>query len=406
MNLSFFLAKRLIGKSNHRYSRPVINIAIFAVCLSLSVMIISLGIINGFQKEIRDKIIGFDSHIQVTHISDDKSFEQNILPNQNQLKNKISKINGVTSVQKFATKAGLIKTEQEFLGIVLKGVDENYSFNSFFNKHLKDGNAPNIKSSNLCNEVIISKSIANKLSLNVNDTITTYFIQKPTRVRKFYISGIYDTGLSEFDDLYIIGDIKHIQRLNKWNKDECGGLQIKINSFDIINQLTNHINNEIGYDLETKNIVELNSQLFDWLRLQDINVIIIIVLMIMVALINVGTLLFIIILEKVQFIGTLKALGFSNWGIRKIFLYYSFYILSRGMVFGNLLGLGLLLTQKVFKIIKLDKETYYMSELPIFLDLENIFLLNIGTIIISIVVLILPTYLISKINPIKTIRFE
>ena len=405
MNLSFFIAKRLIGKSEHRVSRPVMRVAILAVSLSIAVMLISIATISGFQNEIRDKVIGYGSHIQVTHFSKDNSFESKILSNSSELKNKISKIDGVVDVQKFATKAGLIKTDEEIYGIVLKGVDQNYSF-SFFENYLLEGEIPIYNSEKISNEIIISFTIASKLKMKVGDTFTTYFIQKPTRARKFSISAIYDSGLSEFDDLYIVGDLKHIQKLNKWSKNQCGGLEIKSSSFEKLIETTKLINNEIGYDLIAQNITDLNPQLFNWLKLQDINVIIIIVLMMLVALINITTLLFILILERIQMIGILKSMGLSDWGIRKIFLYFTNYIMTRGLLFGNFFALTLLLIQKVFKVVKLDQATYYMSEVPIHFDLKDILLLNLGTITISFIVLIIPTYLVSKIRPIKTIRFE
>lgn len=405
MNLSFFIAKRLIGKSEHRFSRPVMRVAILAVSLSLAVMLISISTISGFQNEIRDKVIGYGSHIQVTHFSKDNSFESKLLPNSSNLKNKISKIDGVVDVQKFATKAGLIKTDKEIYGIVLKGVDQNYSF-SFFENYLLEGEIPVYNSEKLSNEIIISSTIANKLKIKVGDTFTTYFIQKPTRARKFSISAIYDSGLSEFDDLYIVGDLKHIQKLNKWQDNQCGGLEIKSSSIETLSETTNLINSEIGYDLIAQNINDLNPQLFNWLKLQDINVIIIIILMMLVALINITTLLFILILERIQMIGILKSMGLSNWGIRKIFLYFTNYIMSRGLLFGNIFALTLLFVQKIFKVVKLDKATYYMSEVPIHFDIKDILLLNIATITITFLVLIIPTYLVSKIRPIKTIRFE
>ena len=405
MNLSFFIAKRLIGKSEHRFSRPVMRVAILAVSLSLAVMLISISTISGFQNEIRDKVIGYGSHIQVTHFSKDNSFESKLLPNSNELKNKISKVDGVVDVQKFATKAGLIKTDKEIYGIVLKGVDQNYSF-SFFENYLLEGEIPIYNSEKLSNEIIISSTIANKLKMKVGDTFTTYFIQKPTRARKFSISAIYDSGLSEFDDLYIVGDLKHIQKLNKWQDNQCGGLEIKSSSIETLNETTNRINSEIGYDLIAQNINDLNPQLFNWLKLQDINVIIIIILMMLVALINITTLLFILILERIQMIGILKSMGLSNWGIRKIFLYFTNYIMTRGLLFGNIFALTILIIQKTFKVVKLDKATYYMSEVPIHFDIKDILLLNIATITITFLVLIIPTYLVSKIRPIKTIRFE
>ena len=368
-------------------------------------MLISIATISGFQNEIRDKVIGYGSHIQVTHFSKDNSFESKILPNSSELKNKISKIDGVVDVQKFATKAGLIKTDEEIYGIVLKGVDQNYSF-SFFENYLLDGEIPIYNSEKISNEIIISSTIASKLKMKVGDTFTTYFIQKPTRARKFSICAIFDSGLSEFDDLYIVGDLKHIQKLNKWSKNQCGGLEIKSSSIEKLSETTKLINGEIGYDLIAQNITDLNPQLFNWLKLQDINVIIIIVLMMLVALINITTLLFILILERIQMIGILKSMGLSDWGIRKIFLFFTNYIMTRGLLFGNVFALTLLLIQKVFKVVKLDQATYYMSEVPIHFDLKDILLLNLGTITISFIVLIIPTYLVSKIRPIKTIRFE
>jgi lipoprotein-releasing system permease protein len=405
MNLSFFIAKRLIGKSEHRYSRPVMRVAILAISLSLSIMLISISIINGFQNEIRDKVIGYGSHIQVTHFSKDNSFESKLLPNSNELKNKISKIDGVVDVQKFATKAGLIKTEEEIYGIVLKGIDQNYSL-SFFENYLTEGKLPVYESNKLSNQIIISNSISSKLKLKVGDSFTTYFIQKPTRARKFYVSAIYDSGLSEFDDLYIIGDLKHIQKLNKWQENQCGGLEIKSSSLESLVTTTNIINSKIDFDLIAQNITDLNPQIFNWLRLQDINVIIIIVLMMLVALINITTLLFILILEKIQMIGILKSLGLDDWGIRKIFLYFTNYIMSRGLLFGNIFAFIILFIQKEFKLLKLDKATYYMNEVPVYFDIKEIILLNFCTVIISFFVLIIPTYLVSKIRPIKTIRFE
>jgi len=220
------------------------------------------------------------------------------------------------------------------------------------------------------------------------------------------VSAIYDSGLSEFDDLYIIGDLKHIQKLNKWQENQCGGLEIKSSSLESLVTTTNIINSKIDFDLIAQNITDLNPQIFNWLRLQDINVIIIIVLMMLVALINITTLLFILILEKIQMIGILKSLGLDDWGIRKIFLYFTNYIMSRGLLFGNIFAFIILFIQKEFKLLKLDKATYYMNEVPVYFDIKEIILLNFCTVIISFFVLIIPTYLVSKIRPIKTIRFE
>jgi lipoprotein-releasing system permease protein len=404
MNIALFIAKRLIKKSEHRFSRPVIQIAILAIALSLAVMLVSVSVINGFQKEIRDKVIGFNSHIQVTHFSDGKSFESSLLQNSDSLQSIISGISGVTNTQKFATKAGLIKTQDEIHGVVLKGVDQNFD-SSFFAKNLVLGEIPIFEKEKTSDQILLSKSISSKLNIDLGDKISMYFVQKPARVRNFQVAGIYETGLSEFDDLMLIGDLKHILKLNGWDSNACGGLEVEIQSFADLNKTTDEVYASVGYDLNAQNIVELNPQIFDWLKLQDINVQIILILMILVGVINMITALFILILERTQLIGILKSLGSNNWHIRKIFLYHSAFLISKGLLFGNLIGIGLLLIQKQFHIIQLDPATYYMSEVPVHFSLEHFFLLNLGTLLVCILMLVGPTYLISKINPIKAIRY-
>ncbi len=404
MNIALFIAKRLIKKSEHRFSRPVIQIAILAIALSLAVMLISVSVINGFQKEIRDKVIGFNSHIQVTHFTDGKSFESTLLEGSDSLQIILSGISEVTKVQKFATKAGLIKTQDEIHGVVLKGVDESYDA-QFFSDNLIEGKLAIFENGKTSNDILLSKSVSNLLGIGLDDELTMYFVQKPARVRKFEVSGIYETGLAEYDELMLIGDLRHIQKLNGWNTEDCGGLEIQISSFENLNEITQKVYDSVGYDLNAQNIVELNPQLFDWLKLQDINVQIILILMILVGVINMITALFILILERTQLIGTLKALGSNNWHIRKIFLYHSAYLISKGLFFGNLLGIGLLMIQKHFQIIQLDPATYFMSEVPVNFNLEHFIFLNLGTLILCVLMLIGPTYLISKINPIKAIRY-
>tara|TARA_B100000886_G_scaffold229919_1_gene160381 strand:+ start:272 stop:1489 length:1218 start_codon:yes stop_codon:yes gene_type:complete len=405
MNLSFFIAKRLIGKNEYRFSRPVIRIAITAIALSLTVMLISLAIIKGFQNEIRNKVIGFSSHIQVSNFSNGNSYESTLLKHTDSLKLSLSKIKGIKHIQSFATKAGIIKTDNEIQGVVLKGL--SFDFDSTFIKNiLVKGKIPSFGRLKKSNEVMISQIIANQLNLNVGDNIQVYFIQQPVRVRQFKIAGIYDSGVAEFDELLVLGDIGHIQKLNKWSVNDVGGLEIQLYDFTELEMINQKVYSNIDFDLNAKTVIDNNPQLFDWLDLQNMNVRVILILMLIVGAINIITALFILILEQSQLIGTLKALGSQNWLIRKVFIYHSSYLILKGMFWGNLVGLSLCWIQKEFQILELNKSTYYISYIPIDLNIIQILLLNIGTYTICWLMLIIPSYLISKINPIKAIRFE
>tara|TARA_B100000497_G_C7680677_1_gene411779 strand:+ start:134 stop:1351 length:1218 start_codon:yes stop_codon:yes gene_type:complete len=405
MNVSFFIAQRLIGKNEHRFSKPVIRIAITAIALSLTVMLLSIAIITGFQNEITSKVIGFSSHIQVSNFSNGNSYESTLLKNTDSLKTSLSSVEGIKHIQTYATKAGIIKTEEEIQGVVLKGVGNDFE-DSFLQSILIEGQIPSFGEATKSKEVVLSLAIAKQLNLNVGDDFQMYFIQQPVRVRQFKIAGIYDSGVAEFDDRLVIGDIGHIQKLNKWSSKDAGGLEIQLHSFDNLDEISQLIYSNIGFDLNAKTVIDNNPQLFDWLELQNMNVRVILILMLIVGAINMITALFILILEQTQLIGTLKALGSQNWHIRKVFIYHSLYLILKGIFWGNVVGIGLCLIQKHFQIIELDKSTYYMSFVPIDINLLHILALNLGTFTICWLILIIPSYLISKINPIKAIRFE
>lgn len=405
MNVSFFIAQRLIGKNEYRFSKPVIRIAITAIALSLTVMLLSIAIITGFQNEITSKVIGFSSHIQVSNFSNGNSYESTLLKNTDSLKTSLSSVEGIKHIQTYATKAGIIKTEEEIQGVVLKGVGNDFE-DSFLQSILIEGQIPSFGEATKSKEVVLSLAIARQLNLNVGDDFQMYFIQQPVRVRQFKIAGIYDSGVAEFDDRLVIGDIGHIQKLNKWSSKEAGGLEIQLNSFDNLDEISQLIYSNIGFDLNAKTVIDNNPQLFDWLELQNMNVRVILILMLIVGAINMITALFILILEQTQLIGTLKALGSQNWHIRKVFIYHSLYLIFKGIFWGNVVGIGLCLIQKHFQIIELDKSTYYMSFVPIDINVLHILALNLGTFTICWLILIIPSYLISKINPIKAIRFE
>ncbi len=405
MNIALFIARRLIGKNEYQFSKPIIRIAITAIALSLSVMLLSLAIIKGFQNEIRDKVIGLSSHIQVTDFSDGNSYESTLLSDSDTLKQLLQNVEGIKHIQSYATKAGIIKTKDEIQGVVLKGVSNDFDPN-FLKSKLIEGEIPLFGGETKSNNIVLSSTIAKQLNLKLMDDLHMYFIQQPVRVRKFTIVGIYETGVAEYDNMLVFGDIGHIQKLNKWTNKDVGALEIQIDNFDDLELITQRVYSEIGYSLNAKNVIDLNPQLFDWLDLQNLNVKVILILMLIVGAINMITALFILILEQTQLIGTLKSLGSSNWNIRKIFLYHSAYLISKGLLFGNLIGISLAIIQKKFQLVTLNPDTYYMSFIPIDLNWVNFLVLNIGTLLVCLSILIIPSYLISKINPVRAIRFE
>ena len=407
MNVEYFIAKRLVSakEGNNRLSRPIIRIAILAIALSVTVMLISIGVVKGFKKDIADKVIGFGSHIQITAFSDNNSYETKAISKNQDFYPSIENEKGINHIQYFATKAGIIKTADEIHGVILKGVGSDFN-RDFFKDNLVEGEVPIYNDTLSSSRVIISKKIADLLDLEIDEKLIMYFAQDPPRVRKFVVAGIYTTELEEFDNLYVFGDIRHIQNLNNWGIDSVGGFEITIHNFDNLDALTQMVYEKIDYDLNAQTIKEINPQIFDWLKLQDINVNVIIILMLIVAGINIITALLILILERTKLIGILKAIGQNNWSVRKVFLYNASYLIGKGLFWGNLLGIGLCLLQKYFHLISLNPATYYMNTVPIHLTFSDILLLNFGAMLSCILMLIIPTYLITKITPIKEIRFE
>jgi len=407
MNVEYFIAKKLFSskKKNNSFTKPIINIAIIAVAISVSVMLISLIVMKGFKKDISSKVIGFGSHILVTNFSNNNSYESEALNASLDLKSSLKKIKGIKSVNAFATKAAIIKTKQEIHGVVLKGVSHNYDW-SFFNDNLIDGEPIRLDLNSKSSDVLISEEISNLLKLNVSDKLIMYFMQEPTRVRKFNVKGIYSTAMVDFDKLYVLGDIKHIQSLNSWTENQVGGFELSINDFSQLDQMTNAVYEAIPYDLNAQSIKEKVPQIFDWLDLQDMNVMVILILMLLVAGINMITALLILILERTKLIGILKAMGATNWSIRKIFVYLAVYLSVRGLIIGNSIALLLTFLQFKFSIISLDPQTYYMSTVPIYFDFQQILLLNLFAILICYLILIIPSMIISRISPIKAIRFQ
>ena len=406
MNVEYFIAKRLFTakEENNSYTKPILRIAILAIALSVAVMLLSVMVVTGFKNDISNKIIGFGSHITISSFSDNQSYETEPIQISDSLYATLLTNDQVKQMSAFATKAGIVKTKDEILGVVLKGVSDEYDW-SFFKDNLISGTCLSLTDSVKSNQVLISETSANVLQLEVRDNLIMYFVQDPPRVRKFEIAGIYNTALADFDKLFVMGDIKHIQQLNAWKNNQIGGLEIAVNDFSNLKEITEEIYEQIPYDLNAESVKEKTPQIFDWLDLQDINVRVILILMLIVGGVNMITALLILILERTKMIGILKALGANNWSVRRVFLYSAIHLILKGLFWGNCIALGFAFLQQQFSIISLDPSIYYMNTVPINFDFTAILLLNLGTIVVCYLILIIPSVIITKITPVKAIRF-
>ncbi|HNQ60932.1 MAG TPA: ABC transporter permease [Bacteroidia bacterium] len=407
LNYELLIARRIAyaERKGNMIAKPIIRLALIGVALGFAVMVIALSIVTGFKKEISEKVIGFGSHIQISKYSENNSFETQAIQIDSSLVGSLKSNSEISHIQVFGTKAGILKSGDEIVGVVAKGIGPDFDW-SFFNTKMVEGETFSLSDTGKTDKIILSSAIAHKLKLHHGDKVLMYFIQQPPRVRKFEIAGVYETGLEEFDNLYIICDINHIRKLNDWNNDEVGGIEISVKDFNNLSKVTDEVYNEISVDLNAKSIIEIYPQLFDWLGLQNINAVVIIFLMILVAAINMISALIIIILERVRFIGTIKSMGASNASVRKIFIYVASFLIWRGLIWGNVIGVGLCLLQQYFGIVKLDQASYYISQVPIDLSVLNLLILNIGTILICTLMMIVPTMMITRVSPLKALRFN
>ncbi len=414
MRVERFIANRLTDpkQSKGSLSRPFVKIATISVALSLAVMIIAVAIVTGFKREISEKTIGFGSHIQIINYDRNLSYETVPISSNLDFLEEVKAIKGIRHIQKFAIKPGIIKTENDIQGIVLKGASTDFDW-SFFNKNLTEGSILSLNDSVTSNGAIISSTTSQLLSLKVGDTFDMFFVQEPPRVRRFNVEGIYNTQMAEFDKLFVICDLRHIQRLNGWEPDQVTGLEILVDDFDRVHRIALDVDDIVAFNflsdgsrLRVQSILEKYPQIFDWLGLQDINVVVLLVLMLTVAGINMIAGLLIIILERTNMIGVLKALGAENRLIQKIFLIQSGHIIARGLLWGNLIGISLALVQLQFGIFKLDEASYYLSTVPINLDIIHIMFLNLGTFFAILTIMLIPSMAISRISPDRTIKFE
>lgn len=410
MNYELFIAKRIIAgkKYKNTISSPIIKIAITAIALGIIIMLIAVATGAGLQYKIRDKMAGFKGHIQIVNYDNNNSDVSTIPVEKNQdFYPEFQNISGIKNVQIFANKGGILRTEDNFEGIIFKGVSTDYDW-SFFKEYLLEGTVPDFNQERT-REILLSQTIVNRLQLNLHDTIYATFIKtsrsKLPSNRKYIISGIYNSGFAQFDKNMMIGDIREVQRLNKWTENEVGGFEVLLDNFDEIDVKGNEIYNAIGSTLNSKTIVESYPNVFDWIQLFDNNVWFIIAIMIFIAGINMITALLVLILERVQMIGILKALGSQNTSIRKIFLYNASYLILKGLLWGNIIGLSIIGIQHYFKIITLNPETYYVTTMPVYISVGEIFLLNLGTLLLCFLMLIIPSYIITKIRPSKSIKF-
>lgn len=399
-------------KEGGSFSRSIVGIAMFGIAVSLAVMIVAVAIVTGFKKEISSKVTGFGAHIQILNLDSNLSYETAPVPGNLASVEKLKQISGIKNVQPFAIKAGIIKTSDEIHGAVLKGIDGSYDW-TFIQKNLSEGTLFRVNDSARTDKVVLSGSTARLLKLGVGDRFTMYFIQDPPRARTFTISGIYNTSLEQFDLLYIFADIKQVQRLNNWDEGQVSGYEVLINKMEDLPKLAEEVREQVAFEflddgsrLKVETITQKNTQIFDWLNLQDMNVVVLVILMLLVAGFNMISGLLILILERTNMIGILKALGTNNVSVRKIFMYQSSYLALLGLLWGNLFGLGICLAQKYLNLISLDPASYYLDTVPINLNPVHLVILNVGTMMITFLFLLIPSSIIARISPDKSIRYN
>ncbi len=413
MNLEFFITKRLIKGASHKISisAPIIKIAIAAIAIGIVMMLIAIATSSGLQRKIREKVAAFNGHIQISNYDNNNS-EVSIVPVsiEQDFYPEFSDVEGIAHVQAVATKPGIIRMEDTFEGMIAKGVGIDYDW-SYFEEYLIDGQLPSYKG-DLNDGVFMSRLMTNRLRLKVGDSFSAIFLRDgdPSKMpnnRRFEVVGIYDSGFEEFDGQYVFVDIRHIQRMNKWEASEVGNFEVFLDDFDDIDQKSAEIYGKTLSNLDTQNIKSKYYKVFEWIGLFDFNVALIIGIMVVVGGINMVTALLVLILERTQMIGILKAIGSQNWSIRKIFLYNAAYLIGIGLFWGNLIGLGIILLQQKFHFLKFpNPEEYYIDYIPVHIGVATVLLLNLGVMLLCLSMLLLPSYAITKITPVRAIKFE
>lgn len=410
MNLEYFIAKRLSSATSYKSSASstIIKIAIVAIAIGMVMMLISIATGLGLQREIRQKVSAFSGDIVVSNFdginseetTNPISIDQDFYPDFNAVPE-------VTHVQAITVKAGVIRTAETFEGVIYKGLGDDYDWNRI-EEYIVEGRKPALTGA-LNNETIFSTYLANRLGFKVGDKAIIQFVNKDNtrfRPRALEIVGLYESAYQEFDKVYIMGDRRHLTRINNWEKDEVGAFEVFVDDFDNLEALNNKVYENSGSTLRSISVIQSNYNIFEWIKLFDFNIILIIVIMILIAGINMIVALLVLVLERTKMIGVLKALGASDWSVRKIFIYNAMYLIGLGLFWGNLIGLGILYAQKIFGFVKLDPSTYYVSEAPVLIDFWHILSLNVGVFVVCVLILLIPSYIITKISPVKAIRFE
>ncbi len=411
MNLEYFIAKRIIDKKSYKssISAPIIKIGIAAIAIGIIVMLIAIATGFGLQQKIRDKVVAFNGHVIIKKYDSNQSNDsESPISSQQDFYPDFKAVPNVTHIQAVATKSGIIRLENDFEYTVIKGVGADYDW-KYFEGFLIEGQLPDY-SKKRNEDVLISNYLAQRLNFKVGDKFNTYFLKedlnKPPSIITYNITGIYDSGFKEYDQLYVIGDIRHIQRLNKWEKDQIGSFEVFIEDYDDLEDTWRAIRAETPSRLNATSVTQANPKIFEWISIFDSNTYGIIGIMIIIAGINMITALLVLILERTQMIGILKALGANNTSIRKIFLYNATYLILVGLFWGNLIGVALLMSQKYFDLIPLDASSYYVETVPVYLNLGYIIAVNIGTFVVCLLMLLIPSVIISKISPVKAIKFD
>ncbi len=408
MGLAGFITSKVLGRGSEskKSENTLTRVSMVAIALGMAIMTISIMVVTGFKREIEQKVRGFGADVRITEFGSNDSYTETPV-NASELQKKLAGISGIQNVQSYASKAGIIKTESDILGIVLKGVDLKYDL-SFIAKHLETGRLPRIGQgdSGSVKEVAISSQVASAMRIKTNDTITIYFIEDPPRVRKMAITGIYNTGLGEFDKLYGFCDIQVVRKLNGWDENQAGGVEVILRDGIKNQDKIKEIHSKASFAYQAISIEELYPQIFNWLDLQNTNVVIIIILIMAVSGVSMVSTLLIIILNRTRMIGVLKAIGAKDALIRNVFIRLSLPIIAKGLFFGNIIGVGLCWLQSQYGFIKLSEESYYVSKVPVHISILDLALLNLGTLLVCLLMLIGPSLIIAGIRPSKTLRFE
>ncbi|HEY4652116.1 MAG TPA: FtsX-like permease family protein [Pontibacter sp.] len=404
MNISKYISQKISEVKSGSFTASVTKIAIISIAAGIAIMIVSFAILEGFRDEIRNKIFSFGAHLQISKYDTNNSYEGAPISVNIGISESDS-IPGVKQIQAYARKTAIVKSEDEVLGVVLKGVGKDYDLSSM-KQNLDDGHLLSYNDTASSKEVMLSRRVAEKLKLKVGDEAIFYFIQNPPRARKLKIAGIFNTGLEEFDEVFVIGDIQLIRELNNWPDSIAGGMEVMLTNYKQIDQVADSVFDRMHYDLQLEKITDRHAQLFDWLQLLRKNVLIFLVLIVFVATFNMVSTVFIMIIERINMIGVLKAVGATDAQIRKVFYFRGLHLTLRGMLWGNIIGIGFCALQYYFKIIPLDPENYYMDTVPISWNFGVIVVLNIITLGMTMLSILIPASMIARIKPVKAIKFD